>query len=412
MERDDVVPRTLAAPPTKLVVLAAGGAKAGQVDRERLLADLRAGAGPSKLTVEAVVFLQTEAPNRNFVRFKPSILNKLAKSFAGNGHGVPFLRDHEQRNLEARWGTVLASELVQEKDGQAIRQEIELVDRKAIEFALDGRIDRFSIGWSNTGDVVCSVCDEPMFQWSRSGCNHFPGDVVEAKDGTKQVVEMVVTGAEGVETSAVSVPAVKGTGIDGIRAALAAERGQAAKEKHMAIKFAAIAAALALSEEAPEEAIISGIGRLRADLEKITALHAAEAEAHATATRRVAELEGQLATVREGEKEATILRLLDSTRRKVGQKLGADGKPERGGTAHERAMLQLAARNLKEAEDFVAELPQILPIGQPLITRDKPPAPALGAATFSDEQLAQAKRMGLTAEDLAKFGPKPAREGK
>src|SRR6185295_17700417 len=192
--------------------------------RQKLLSEVRAGNPPAKITLEAITFLQRETPNRNFVRFKDGLLSRLASSFAG----APFLRDHD-RSLEARGGTVVSSELVQHRgryqragnEVPAFKQTIELVKPWAIEAALDGTIDRFSIGWSITGDILCTACGNDMF--SRD-CSHYPGQTFEREDGTEAKVEALITEADGVETSAVTVPAVKGTSVDEIRAALEAAR--------------------------------------------------------------------------------------------------------------------------------------------------------------------------------------------
>ncbi len=162
------------------------------------------GETPSRLEIEATVFVASY-PNRNFIRFAPDALPGLASSFKG----MPFLRDHAQGDLTARAGTITDAWL----DGDAIKVKADLVTPWAVKAALDGTLDRFSIGWHSPAGPACSSCAKPMR--SRE-CAHYPGhDGVEAIYGADAV---------GVEISAVSVPAVMGTGIDSIRMQLSAAR--------------------------------------------------------------------------------------------------------------------------------------------------------------------------------------------
>lgn len=435
---------------------------------------------PPRITVDAVVFRQGEEPNRNFVRFKAGVLRSLAKSFVG----APFLRDHEQRDLGARGGKVLASEFVGGEGTGEIRQTIELAAPWAIEAIGRGLIDRFSIGWSNTDEVVCSECAAPFFKsifGSMPGCDHMPGDVVEARGGGKRAVEMVVTGADGVETSAVTVPAVNGTGVEAIRAALAAERrmtgrggryalgGQragalngklapagcdgncdcscdcgctdaqpctgdcgctctadcgctcgctAGMSAHVATRkktkepsmYTKLAATLGVAADAGEDMFLTALARIQGDAEKTSALLAAEREAHAAVKARETALATELATVRRAEDEKTLERILGACRGKVGQKLGADGHAVRGGTAAEQVVIKLAAHDIKAAEDFVAELAQVMPISEKHAAIKRIAVDQDEARLSLDESQRRINhQLGISDADFAKFAPSAQR---
>lgn len=402
MERD-FVPRTLATEPTAVLFVGAGGKKVAEIDRQRLLAEVRGGAAPAKLTVEATVFLQGDQPNRNFVRFKPTLLKRLAKSFVG----MPFLRDHD-RGVLARGGTVVASEFVGDKDGGEIKQTIELVKPWAIEAALDGTIDRFSIGWSNTAPVLCSECDAPFapgFFGVASNCDHYPGDVVELKDGTKRVVEMVVTGADGVEVSAVSVPAVLGTGVDQIRSALALERqtrthaapaAQPPQEKSMK----SIATKLGLAETADESTILAALERSRVEHEAAATLQAAELAAHGETRTALAEARDKLAVYAAAEHAAALEKVTAVVEGKL-------GKGEQSQKAIASALQIAKAIGVTEALAFAESLPKLSPVGEPLQSRGTAPdvAGERGVLTkLTAQQKSVAKQLKLTdAQYLAQL---------
>jgi phage head maturation protease len=187
------------------------GLPLGADDRKQRLERMRGGEAVT-LAFQARTFVQRETPNRNYLRFAPKSLTKLGRSFKG----VPFLKDHDQRRIEARGGTVLESTVERGDDGAvAFVQSITLSKAWAVEALLDGTIDRFSIGFVPTGPILCSVHRTPIFK----ECACWPGDRTAKSE---ERVEFVFTEAEGVEVSAVNVPAVIGTGIDDIRSALSA----------------------------------------------------------------------------------------------------------------------------------------------------------------------------------------------
>lgn len=242
---------------------AAGGAptELTRDEREQLIAAAREGKLVSVL-MEAVTFIQRDTPNRNYSRFTPQALTRMAPSFAG----MPVLRDHEQGDALARAGRITESKLEESSDGaKQIRMTMELTAPWAVELALRGLVDRFSIGWHPTGPTECSVCGSEMYwYWCMGKDDHFLGD---SYDG--QVCELVYTAADGVEVSAVSVPAVTGTGVDDIRAQLAAARaaspaGLGRTENRMKIA-PLILAALGLHADVEESAAVGAIERLKTD---------------------------------------------------------------------------------------------------------------------------------------------------
>ncbi len=226
-------------------------------DRKGLLERVRAGEH-AELEVDAVTYIQRETPNRNHVRFRGASLRTIAKS----GVGSVFLRDHDQLSVEARGGTVTASKAIknQETGDWEFHQTFHLVKPWAVEGVLDGTIDRFSIGWHPTGDIFFRHNDEPVldeYGWPK----YWPGD--ELDDGT--VVEWVFTDADLVETSAVNVPAVVGTGLSDLRAALSAHLGgtpPAHQPQQETPAMKKLLKALGLSADAAEESAVAAVEKL------------------------------------------------------------------------------------------------------------------------------------------------------
>ena len=147
---------------------------------------------------EAVTFVH--GPNRNHLTFREGELPEFAASFAGQ----PFLRNHDLNDIGARDGTISDSKLV----GKEFHQVIRLTTRQGMLDYLEGRIDRFSIGWEFK-DILCSVCG---LSWEL--CSHMPGRTYErVPGGAKLACELIFTEPRGRETSAVNSPAVDGTHI-------------------------------------------------------------------------------------------------------------------------------------------------------------------------------------------------------
>lgn len=139
-------------------------------------------------------------PIHNPVEFRDEDLPAFARSFAGQ----PFLRNHEQHDIEARDGTILESVL----EGGEIVQDIRLTTRRGMIDYLEGRIDRFSVGWDYS-EAICTICNSSFYS---SACQHWPGMKYQTADGEKECKILFIEPV-GVETSAVNVPAVENTGI-------------------------------------------------------------------------------------------------------------------------------------------------------------------------------------------------------
>jgi len=144
------------------------------------------------LDFQAKVFL--EGRNRNYVRFQQDEMDNFAQTFVGR----PFLRNHDEDNIESRDGTILESFI---RDG-SIYQNIKLTTRKGMLSLVEGQIDRFSIGWFYD-KITCSICNQDF-----RSCPHYPGRLYD-----DNLCEVVFSGLAGKETSAVNVPAVEGTSI-------------------------------------------------------------------------------------------------------------------------------------------------------------------------------------------------------
>jgi hypothetical protein len=236
-----------------------------------------------RLEIDVMSYEQeTGKPNRNHVRFRDGAMIKLGAT----GQGNPYLRDHRQGDVTARGGTVLKSKTEKAGDGwYRINQTIEVTEPAAVERALRGLMSSVSIGWNPIGPVLCSACDEPVFE----SCWHWPGDMVQEGEDQRPV-EWIFTDAELVETSEVSVPGVPSAGITGIRAALAALSGsrelptigddESQEQDRMSTKLlTALAAALSLAPTVGESEVTAAVEELAAKNRTLTAqLGVAEGE--------------------------------------------------------------------------------------------------------------------------------------
>lgn len=384
-----------------LSLLDAGGTPApiGRAERRGLLERLRAGER-LELGAEVVGFLQRETPNRNFVRFRAGILPSFSTSF----RGVPFLRNHDGRDIAARGGKVVDTTFEHRDDGtKAIRFRLHLVKDWAVEGFLDGTIDRFSIGWARTGPVLCSLDDKPL--WGPGCCSHWPGDVVEGR-----VCEVLYTGAEGTELSAVNVPAVVGTGIESVRqlkaefdgtgllhAILGAHLPEIAPMDLTAIITALGLPAGATVEQAAERSrtVIAELAAARSDAELARARLGQAEQQLVELTARATAAE---ASNRQQQVDAAIARLYAS--RKLQVVVGGQNPVE----AHLR---QLAASDIDlfgaRCQEILAG-PDVRPGGDP------PPPDPTGAGAGGDggrgsEDLARQwlRKAGLSAADVEKY---------
>lgn len=367
-------------------------------EREELLAKLRAGQHV-KLLVDLTAYVQSQKPNRNFIRFRPAIRKKLARSFEGQ----PFLRDHEQQDLLARGGTIVASRLEDREDGFAILQTVELGAPWAVEHALLGLMDRFSIGWRRTGDVVCSLDGCSFLDWSKR-CGHYPGDVVDV-GGVERVCEAIFNEAEGVEVSAVSVPAVVEAEIEGIRAALAAaapRKGHSMNEK--------IRQLLGLAEDLSEDECLAAMAALKADAHTSQTLLDGERAAHAQTKARLDETEGRAREAAKVEFDRGVTALIERAR--------AEGRfaPTRNAAGEivdgpiEDAIRLMAGESLEKAAKWVERMPPNPALAAPM--QSNKPAPARpeadGAPLLTEAQREFNRQMGISDEDHKKYAPRAA----
>lgn len=163
--------------------------------RAEMLAAIESGE-MDHLDFDALVFKRGR--NLNFYTFRESDLSAFATSFVGQ----PFLRNHDLGDIGARDGTILASAL----EGGYFKQTIRLTTRQGMTDYVEGRIDRFSIGW-HQDDVICTVCNSSWL-----GCVHMRGREYDTPKG-KKVCELLFVNPRGKETSAVNWPAVSDTGL-------------------------------------------------------------------------------------------------------------------------------------------------------------------------------------------------------
>lgn len=330
-----------------------------------------------ELMLDCVPFLQhPEQPNRNFLRFRPGGLRALGKS----GVSSVFLRDHRQRDLDARGGTVITSRMDRDSDGiYRLHQSIRLHEPWAVQKALTGSIDRFSIGWHPTGPVICSLCRTPVLD----ECWHWPGDVVEGKGKNQRVtIEWIFHAAELIETSAVCVPAVLGTTVDDLRAVLATCHKPARTTppgRKEPMSYNRVKALLGLAADADEDAVAAAIEAAQASAENAQAALVAERAAH----------EALKASLAQQTEDAFI-------------QSGVECGKLRPGSKFEAALRKLHAIDPEAAREQLDAAPVITPVGA-LRQSDKPPPPEDGPGELTHQQLANA---GITdpAAYYAKYG--------
>jgi len=406
----------------EIVGLSAGGNAIGKAERKELLRSLRKGE-IVELDVEALVFHQHSAPlplpvsevkkaNANFLRFRDEDLAALARSFKGK----LFLKDHDH-SFESIGGKVTASELVEADGRHSFHQTLHLVKPWAVEAALDGTLETFSIGWGSKkrtdrairGSLLCSVCNRP---WLSNDCPHMPGDEVQLDEsGQRAVVELICTSVKGAETSAVPFPAVAGTGIDEVRAALAAAKAEHVSKDKDEMKTSDIAKKLGLGEDADEASVLAAVERLGAaskDSESLrTELEAARIACESAKTA-LAEVTAQRAAEQKARVDAEVAAL------KEGALSSGLWEP---GSRKEVLFDKLAAQSVESAREFVESLEPVTPVGAPMQSvGTAPQKPAVGSvdALLSAEygcdalQIAAAKaqfrQLKITPEMFAEHG--------
>lgn len=366
--------------------------------RSELLKSLREGEHV-EVEFDARVFFQLAGlPNRNFTRFKNSILNKLARSFVG----MPFLRDHEQHNMNAVAGKILKSKLEPAtgklEGGQFITQTILVAAPWAVELALTGLIDKFSIGWFPTGPINCTACKA-----SFRDCGHWPGDVLE----DETVVEAEFQSADGIETSAVPIPAVPQVGIDEVRAALALATARNPNKVGDQMDIATLAKALGVPEGTELADFVNGLKAerdgLQVKLDAEQAAHLQTKTALETATALLADVEATALVV---AVDLMIDKLYEDG--KLAPVLGTDGKriesdPEKQLRAYAK---QFGA---KAAAEFCAPWPVVTQAGRTSVAlAHTPPRAEPGPqlkATFGPIVQSAMDQLDLTEEQVLSANP-------
>ncbi len=387
--------------PETLRAMASGELKAtapgiSEAVRKELITRVRAGEH-LELELSAITFRQKDGhPNRNGLRFKASKLGKIARSWKGK----PALVDHRSWSSSARIGTILDSELVELADGWAgFRQTLRVVKPEAVISVLDGTLDRFSVGWDPTGPVICTAHNSPVFE----KCRCWPLDRV-ALDAGEVIAEYEFTSAEGDETSAVNTPAVAGTKIEDVRAALAARLSTPTRTKEserQAMPFPKLAAALTLAAltETDDE-------RAAASVEEIKRGKLAAETARDAYKQRAESAEAELAAERKAKAEleasalaAKLDAVIEGAYRAGKLTAAHDAAGKRTPDPGEAAIRKMGAvLGVAELEAYVATLPTKVPLGQ---RRDELAA-VEPAGPVPDAVLAStARQLGLDPKDVA-----------
>ncbi len=377
------------------------------VDKARasLIEAVRAGKHV-ELNVRAITFRQKDGhPNKNHIRIKSSILPSVAASYVG----LPMLIDHATYSQRSRVGTISASEAVPLAGGwTGFRQTLRVVKPDAVISVLDGTLDRFSIGWDPRGAIMCTA--HKVDVRSRASCYRlegcYPGKRVEV-DGKAEIAEYEWQSTSGVETSGVNNPAVGGTKIEDIRAALSAELGAANPEpqgKPHTMRYPLLLAALAMPTLAadapdPDDASLAtkvrelAADKLAAEQERDAAIKRAE-----LAEKKSTELETQLGALEADKVEGVLAAAYKGGKLMRGK--DADGKST---PSPREVRLRKIAKidGLPALEAELAEMPVVVPVGRAELDEADPnPRPSNGPIP-SSVLASTAKQLGLKPEELS-----------
>ena len=385
----------------------------GELDaraRAALIEAVRAGKHV-ELRARAITFRQRDgSPNKNFLRFKSSKLGEIAASFVGK----PFLLDHSKSYQQARMGTIEESEAVPLAGGWVgFRQTLRAVKPHAVVSILDGTLDRFSIGWDPRGTVICTAHGVDVR--SKKSCywleDCYPGKLVEV-DGETKIAEYEWQSTEGLESSGVNTPAVSGTKIENVRAALAAELSltpdHETERKDRPMPFPKLAAALALATLAEGDDDRAGVivTELRAELAAANAEKSAAIKRAELAEKDAAEVAPLRARVAELESKQ-VDAILEAQGYRAGKLIrGKDAEGKSVPSAREVRLRRIAAEpgGLAALEAELAELDVVVPIGQRELS-EVDPTPRTRLAVGGDIPPAvlasTAKQMGLSVEELS-----------
>lgn len=358
------------------------------------------------LDVDIRAFQQIDdEPNSNFLRFKKSLLRRFAKSFQGQ----PFLLDHNADSVEARAGTITKARAVAIDGGIGFDFTLRISMPGAVLGVMRRTLDRFSIGWAHGGidTILCSHDGTPIF----TECFHLPGDLIEGPEGEEPTrAEWIFTDVKGTEASAVSIPAVEGTGISEVRAALsqtaalcksAATGTMVPEDDSMDLKK--IAAKLGLAEDATEETILAAVDASQ------TAT--AEAGAELTALRSSQdEMRTELTALAVNDKQRTVDGLFVEFADRIPKARNDAGEP----CAHptEVELRKLAASDAAAARAILSTMPAVRPDGslqslpgeQQHASEDRPAGLAAGIP-WDPVLASQLDALDISPEEYAAHGP-------
>lgn len=363
-----------------------------------------------ELTARAVTFRQKDGhPNKNALRFKSSKLTEIGASFEGR----PFLLNHDKWDQAARMGTIRGSEAVSLQGGWiGFRQQLHAVKPHAVQSVLDGTIDRFSIGWDPSGQVICTahgvdVRSRKSCYWTE-GC--YPGKLVEV-DGVKKIAEYEWQSTEGTETSAVNTPAVSGTKIEEVKTALAAELSLTddteEPTKGSTMRFPLLLAALALPStggaadlsEADDNRLAGVVTELRSELAAATEERDTAIKDRDAALKEATELKAKIAKL-DGDKVESVL----AAAYKAGKLLRRKDENGKDAPSLREPRLRRIAKEggIAELEAELAEMPVVAPLGaNGAVLAEADPNPKATVGAIPSSVLANtAKQLGLKPEEL------------
>lgn len=386
--RGEVLALAGAASGGSICALRAGGVAVNADARAELLARAVAREFVS-IEIDVLAYeQQAGAPNRNYVRFRDGALPALGRS----GRGTPFLRDHEQDDVEARGGKIIASATTKLEEGHyQVLQTAELTEPTAVERALRGLMSTVSIGWRATGPVMCSACGTEVLDH----CWHWPGDEIALDGGTSSVViEWIFTAAELIETSEVNVPGVPTARIQEVRAELSAQGFRAAmaaqetrpltpQENRMDKMKLALIGLLGLAATASDDEVTAAVTTLKRGND---ALAASNAELAAVQARLTAEAEVARAAAKARDLTAFIDEQVQAGR-------CSPGTPLEQSLRDFFAVDQAGARKLAES------MPRVTPVNQQSQRTDPPPPANPTALAGIDQAFAS---IGVSAGGVAK----------
>ena len=249
-----------------------------------------------------------------------------------------------------------------------------------------------------------------------SDCPHLPGDSAEV-DGSDQpvIVEAEFSKPRGAEVSGVTFPAVQGTQVEAIRAALSEARNQTPKKKAPRMDKETLAA-LGLAEGATEDQIAKAVSALSTKA-------ATAAEKLVTAELEAKASESVLKEIREAS-EKTAQDAKDAEIKAIHE--GALGVKFAANSEREKMFLELAASDVGIAKRYVDSLPKSTPVGEPMDNRQGGTG---GGGEVGGEELSQIlasdygkdaaaiemakkqfRQLGITPAMLKEHGPVPTAE--